>query len=114
MLHCFVANVKSQLTVTRPLTCAGYLPSFWIKLRLLAVPAINSGAVAAAVPPLLGGPTHMTVGLIATFVAVSCIIAADTGAYFCGKAFGRTQVGRGSACCWRAAVLCPGQRWASR
>lgn len=71
---------------------AGYLPSFWIKLRLLAVPAVNSAAVAATVPPLLGGPTHLTVGLIAAFVAVSCIIAADTGAYFCGKSFGRTQV----------------------
>jgi hypothetical protein len=43
-------------------------------------------------PVLLGGPTHLTVGLIAAFVAVACIIAADTGAYFCGKAFGRTQV----------------------
>ena len=58
----------------------GYLPSFWIKLRLLAVPAINSGAIAAAIPQMLGGPTHLTVGLIAAFVAVSCIIAADTGA----------------------------------
>jgi len=43
-------------------------------------------------PALLGGPTALTVGMVATFIAVSCIIAADTGAYFCGKAFGRTQV----------------------
>ena len=28
---------------------------------------------------------HMTVGLIATFMTVLCIIAADTGAYFFGK-----------------------------
>lgn len=74
----------------------GYLPSFWIKLRLLAMPAVNSGALAAAVPAVLGGPTHLTVGLLACFVAVSCIIAADTGAYFTGKSFGRTQV-RGAA-----------------
>jgi hypothetical protein len=77
---------------------AGYLPSFWIKLRLLSVPAINSGALAATIPTLLGGPTHMTVGLIATFVAVACIIAADTGAYFCGKSFGRTQVSLEAGC----------------
>jgi phosphatidate cytidylyltransferase len=74
------------------LCITGYLPSFWIKLRLLAIPAVNSGALAALIPPLLGGPTHLTVGLIAAFVAVACIIAADTGAYFCGKSFGRTQV----------------------
>ena len=53
---------------------------------------MNSGALAATVPALLGGPTHLTVGLMAAFVAVACIIAADTGAYFCGKSFGRTQV----------------------
>jgi CDP-diglyceride synthetase len=70
----------------------GYLPSFWIKLRLLSIPAVNSAPLAVAMPVLLGGPTHLTVGLIAAFVAVACIIAADTGAYFCGKAFGRTQV----------------------
>ena len=69
-------------------------------------------------PVLLGGPTHLTVGLIAAFVAVACIIAADTGAYFCGKSFGRTQVrlwagllpGQG----WQAAaaaMCCLGVRW---
>lgn len=75
---------------------SGYLPSFWIKLRLTAVPAVNSAALAGHIPALLGGPTALTVGMVATFIAVSCIIAADTGAYFCGKAFGRTQV-RGKA-----------------
>ena len=40
----------------------------------------------------LGGLTHWTVGLMATFMSVACIIAADTGAYFTGKRFGRTQL----------------------
>lgn len=70
----------------------GYLPSFWIKLRLLNVPAANSAAIAARIPAILGGPPALTVGMVAAFVAVSCIIAADTGAYFCGKSFGRTKL----------------------
>eukprot|EP00887_Chlorella_sp_A99_P001916 scaffold18.g1916.t1 len=69
----------------------GYLPSFWLKLRLLAVPAAHS-ALAQRLPAVLGGPSAVTVGLIAAFTAVACIIAADTGAYFFGKAFGRTRL----------------------
>lgn len=108
------ACLATYHSVPTPLPAsAGYLPSFWIKLRLMAAPAANSGAIAAAIPAVLGGPTHLTVGLLAAFVAVACIIAADTGAYFTGKSFGRTQVrggagGRlgGRACflpaCWAA------------
>jgi len=40
----------------------------------------------------LHGVTQSTVGLVATFIAVACVIAADTGAYFCGKSLGRTQL----------------------
>ncbi len=32
-----------------------------------------------------------TVGLLATLMSVACIIAADVGAYFVGKNFGRTK-----------------------
>lgn len=72
-------------------SAAGYLPSFWIKLRLLAIPAAHS-QLAQRMPPLLGGATNVTVGMIAAFTAVACIIAADTGAFFFGKAFGRTKL----------------------
>ena len=40
----------------------------------------------------LGGISQWTVGLIATFMAVACTIAADTGAYAFGKTLGRTQL----------------------
>lgn len=70
----------------------GYLPSFWVKLRSgLAAPALNT-RIAYNWPILLGGQAHWTVGLVATLVAISSIIAADTSAFLCGRAFGRTPL----------------------
>lgn len=40
----------------------------------------------------LGGLRHVTVGLIATLTTVACVVGADTGAYFTGRAFGRTRL----------------------
>jgi phosphatidate cytidylyltransferase len=82
----------SQLTsAVFGLLYCGYLPSFWIKLRLLSVPAVNS-TIVQTWASALGGVTQATVGLVATFTVVACIIAADTGAYFFGKSLGRTQL----------------------
>ena len=82
----------SQLTSSVfGLMYCGYLPSFWIKLRLLAIPAVNTVFLQNA-QGVLGGVTNATVGLVATWTAVLCIIAADTGAYFCGKSLGKTQL----------------------
>ncbi|KAG8391433.1 hypothetical protein BUALT_Bualt01G0187300 [Buddleja alternifolia] len=70
----------------------GYLPCFWVKLRCgLAIPALNTRFVASW-PLLLGGPTLWTVGLVATLISISSIIAADTFAFIGGKAFGRTPL----------------------
>ncbi|EXB37094.1 Phosphatidate cytidylyltransferase [Morus notabilis] len=70
----------------------GYLPCFWVKLRCgLAAPALNT-AIGASWPILFGGHTHWTVGLVATLLSFSSIIAADTFAFLGGKAFGRTQL----------------------
>jgi phosphatidate cytidylyltransferase len=41
---------------------------------------------------LLGGLSQWTVGLLATFLAVACIISADVGAFVVGKAVGRTPL----------------------
>lgn len=43
-------------------------------------------------PILLGGQAHWTVGLVATLISISSIIAADTFAFAGGKAFGRTPL----------------------
>ncbi|XP_022157457.1 phosphatidate cytidylyltransferase 4, chloroplastic-like isoform X2 [Momordica charantia] len=70
----------------------GYLPCFWVKLRCgLAVPAVNT-KIGAAWPFLLGGRAHWTVGLVATLISMSSIIAADTYAFLGGKAFGKTPL----------------------
>ncbi|EFJ29916.1 hypothetical protein SELMODRAFT_270747 [Selaginella moellendorffii] len=69
----------------------GYLPSFWVKLRALAVPALQT-KLAVCWPVLLGGRAHWTVGLIATFVSFCAVIAADTGAFLGGKLLGRTPL----------------------
>lgn len=39
-----------------------------------------------------GASTRWTVGLLATLMSVACIIAADVGAYFVGRSFGRTKL----------------------
>lgn len=70
----------------------GYLPCFWVKLRCgLAVPALNT-KLGASWPVIFGGPTQWTVGLVATLISISSIIAADTFAFIGGKAFGRTPL----------------------
>ncbi|XP_073154887.1 phosphatidate cytidylyltransferase 4, chloroplastic-like [Henckelia pumila] len=70
----------------------GYLPCFWVKLRCgLAAPALNT-RVGASWPLLLGGQAQWTVGLVATLISISSVIAADTCAFFGGKAFGRTPL----------------------
>ncbi|KAJ6797272.1 phosphatidate cytidylyltransferase 4, chloroplastic-like [Iris pallida] len=70
----------------------GYLPCFWVKLRCgLAVPAPNT-KLGNIWPVLLGGQAHWTVGLVATLISMSSIIAADTFAFLGGRAFGRTPL----------------------
>ncbi|KAJ4727175.1 Phosphatidate cytidylyltransferase [Melia azedarach] len=83
----------SQLSSTMfGLFYCGYLPCFWVKLRCgLAAPALNT-RLAVAWPIFLGGLPRWTVGLVATLISFSSIIAADTFAFLGGKAFGRTQL----------------------
>ncbi|KAJ3693993.1 hypothetical protein LUZ60_009473 [Juncus effusus] len=70
----------------------GYLPSFWVKLRCaLSAPALNTG-IGNYWPVLIGGRAHWTVGLVATLISISSIIAADTFAFIGGRAFGKTPL----------------------
>ncbi|HBE16552.1 MAG TPA: phosphatidate cytidylyltransferase [Cyanobacteria bacterium UBA11149] len=80
----------------------GYLPSYWVRLRVgldgVSSLPLNATANASYLP--LGGywpnswanVTELPLGLTATLLAFSCIWAADIGAYVFGKFFGRTPL----------------------
>lgn len=86
---------SSRLRTCAP--AAGYLPTYWLKLRLLSMPVLAS-PLAHNWPVALGGLSQITVGLVATFFAAACIVASDVGAYFVGMP--RHQLPDRSDCTW--------------
>ncbi len=86
-----IADISSSIL---GLFYCGYLPTYWVRLRV-SLPNDNS----IANLPLDGyWPTSWTdwhqlpTALILTFLVMACIWAADIGAYFMGKIFGRTKL----------------------
>ncbi len=83
-----IADVAASILA---LFYGAYLPSFWVRLRDL-------GASDTATLPLGGywpeslSWSALPAGLSVTFIAFVCIWGADIGAYFFGKAFGRTPL----------------------
>jgi len=87
-----LATIADISTSILGLFYAGYLPSFWVRLRALGQAEVSnlpldgfwvsSWAALSNLPP---GLTHMLLAFI-------CIWAADIGAYVFGKFFGRTRL----------------------
>jgi phosphatidate cytidylyltransferase len=86
-----IADISSSIL---GLFYGGYLPSYWVRLRVSLPSDISSTNL-----PLNGyWPNSWTDlaslphALKITFIVMACIWAADIGAYFMGKYFGRTRL----------------------
>lgn len=55
--------------------------------KLCFLISLSLAGIGATWPILLGGQAHWTVGLVATLISISSIIAADTYAFLGGKVF---------------------------
>lgn len=95
-----LATIADISTSILGLFYGGYLPSYWIRLRVGFDPAANSLALASNNNlPLMGywpeswtEPKLLPPALTLTFLAFGCIWAADIGAYIMGKWLGRTTL----------------------
>lgn len=108
-----LASIADISTSILGLFYGGLLPSYWIRIRLelnglafpqAATPLPDSGITIASGTPLWGlgwtvSPWAATIpapwlsqGFCITVLAFLCIWAADIGAYFFGKTFGRTRL----------------------
>lgn len=91
-----IADISSSIL---GLFYGGYLPSYWVRLRvgLDQTASAMSHAVASNAPindywPDWTNAHTLPLGLTTLLLAFGCIWAADIGAYFMGKFFGRTSL----------------------
>ncbi|KKD37036.1 MAG: phosphatidate cytidylyltransferase [Limnoraphis robusta] len=91
-----IADIASSIL---GLFYGGYLPSYWVRLRvgiehpsLLVSSAMINPQLNLDWHQWLTHPNNLPVGLTATLLAFLCIWAADIGAYIVGKFFGRTRL----------------------
>lgn len=70
----------------------GYLPSFWIRLRLLNSITIANLPLGGYWPNPWPGLSGLPQGLTVTVLSFLCIWAADIGAYTMGRLIGKTRL----------------------
>jgi phosphatidate cytidylyltransferase len=94
-----LATIADISTSLLGLFYGGYLPSYWVRLRVGLAQAPAAIDVASNNLPLMGywpdswsQPKLFPFALTVTFLAFGCIWAADIGAYIMGKWLGRTRL----------------------
>lgn len=93
-----LASIADISTSILGLFYGGYLPSYWLRLRV-GLSQSSGEAASGNNLPLLGywpdswdALNHLPESLKVIFVAFCCIWAADIGAYIMGKSFGKTKL----------------------
>jgi phosphatidate cytidylyltransferase len=94
-----LATIADISTSILGLFYGGYLPSYWVRLRVGLAQTPTAIAAASNNLPLMGywpeswsQPKLFPLALTVTFLAFGCIWAADIGAYIMGKWLGRTSL----------------------
>ena len=90
-----MATIADISTSLLGLFYGGYLPSYWVRLRL-GDGAVNPMGLHLPLngfwPESWAHPENFPTGLLVTILAFACIWAADIGAYIMGKWLGRTRL----------------------
>jgi phosphatidate cytidylyltransferase len=86
-----IADIASSIL---GLFYTGYLPTFWVRLRVNLPNSNNASNLPfdGYWPDSWLSPNQFPTGLTLTFLVMACIWAADIGAYTMGKSFGRTRL----------------------
>jgi phosphatidate cytidylyltransferase len=85
-----IASIADISTSIFGLFYAGYLPSYWVRLRLDGTVQTSNLALGGYWPVDWHQP--LPLGLGAVLLGVGCVCAADVVAYFVGKWIGRTKL----------------------
>jgi phosphatidate cytidylyltransferase len=103
-----VSTISEIATTYTGMFLLGYVPSFWVRIRLLgagreptrlaplAAPLLNMlGRKAESLPKWIPQAVHLpiTTGAVFIFWTWLCLAFSDVCAYFVGRKYGRTKLG---------------------